>query len=75
VLPALELSGLAALVAMASDADTDKGRTIGGWGQSVAALRWFGFVIVANWILAIGVALTLEVYVDLGGPPMVTLPL
>jgi len=70
VLPAIELSGLAALGALVADDDKVESR----WDVAVAALRWFGFVVAANWVLAIFVASSLEAYVKLGGPPLVMLP-
>ena len=45
-----------------------------GWGAFVGALRWFGFVLVSNWLLAIFVASSLDAYVKLGGPPVIMLP-
>lgn len=74
VLPAVELSGLAGLGALVNDAGRDKGGVESGWATSVAVLRWFGFTVVANWVLAIGVTATLKAYVRLGGPPMIMLP-
>ena len=74
VLPAFELSGLAGLAALVADGDGGKESTIGRWAVGVAALRWFGFVVAANWVLAIFVAASLEAYVRLGGPPMIMLP-
>lgn len=74
VLPALELSSLAGLAALVADGDGGKESTIGRWAVGVAALRWFGFVVAANWVLAIFVAASLEAYVRLGGPPMIMLP-
>jgi hypothetical protein len=70
VLPAIELSGLIALGAFVADDDKLETR----WDLAVAALRWFGFVVAANWVLAIFVASSLEAYVSLGGPPLVMLP-
>lgn len=69
VLPAIELSGLVGLAAYAMD---DTGEP--GWGAFVGALRWFGFVLVSNWLLAIFVASSLDAYVKLGGPPVIMLP-
>lgn len=70
VLPAVELSGFAALGAFIADGGGEEPR----WTAFVGALRWFGFVVAANWVLAIFVASSLDAYVKLGGPPVVMLP-
>ncbi|MBO6543624.1 MAG: hypothetical protein JJ939_02655 [Alphaproteobacteria bacterium] len=71
VLPALELSVLTGLAALVVDGDLGEGRL----SRFFAALRWFGFVVMANWVLALFIQASLAAYVRLGGPAVYLVPM
>ncbi|MEQ9520300.1 MAG: hypothetical protein RLN89_12770 [Parvibaculum sp.] len=71
VLPALELSIVTGLAALVVDADATEGRLSRFFG----ALRWFGFVVLANWVLVLFIEASLAAYVRFGLPPSYLAPM
>lgn len=70
ILPALELTALVGVVAYCID-----GREAENWYVAGALMvRWFGFVVAANWLLALFIQSTLDAYIRLGGPAVMFLP-
>lgn len=71
VLPAVELSAMSGLAALVLDSGSAEGRL----SRVFAAFRWFGFVVMANWVLALFIEASLAAYVRLGLPPVYHTPI